>query len=240
MAREYSGITGNVGTLAWVSLLRANCARGRRRRLDPGTLGPWDPGTLGPMHTGAHQRECAWQGLTLLWSLPGSAAPPLPCCRRRLRCFWGRAAQRRLTSTHLVGSEGLLPLFVSAARLCPPSARLCLRRAAALGSACLVPAPAARGLHCTAVHRTATLMQCFHSKSLQLAPMPCAKPLPARHPVLPDCLPAAGVVLWEICTAQTPVRGQLRDVRWVAGWRGWVGGWVGGWGAPGLAVLKGG
>ena len=32
---------------------------------------------------------------------------------------------------------------------------------------------------------------------------------------LPGCS-AAGVVLWEICTGATPIRGQLRDVRWAA------------------------
>jgi hypothetical protein len=47
----------------------------------------------------------------------------------------------------------------------------------------------------------------------------CLAPCHAKPTALPTaCLPAvpclpAGVVLWEICTAQTPVRGQLRDVK---------------------------
>mgnify|MGYP001810443644 CR=1 FL=1 len=52
----------------------------------------------------------------------------------------------------------------------------------------------------------ATLAQAFPTTPSPF--LPC-RPLP------PTC--STGVVLWEICTGQTPIRGQLRDVRWGGG-----------------------
>lgn len=103
-----------------------------------------------------------------------------------LRCCWARAAPSAATSTPMVSAASV-------------------QRCGAHARGCRVPESCARaGLGDVArISAEAAAARPPVTPDLPTPPDPC----PPRRP--------AGVVLWEIATGQTPIRGQLRDVKCV-------------------------
>lgn len=195
IAQEYSAVTGAVGTLAWVRPRAGASLRGVCRHIALHTRLPAAPPWPG------------WRAAARSLRLVPHPPPPAPA--------------PDAPSPHHTGC-----LACSGLEACPTPVR-----PTACCPAVLSGNAAWREVHrkirhllvrCAAVELPGSV-QARTASRLRFPPA-CYLPAPpraaslaivlhlTRRPYAPGPLPA-GVVLWEIATGQTPIRGQLRDVR---------------------------